>query len=148
MAFKKHAITNIHNAERILQKYVMLKTGTYNFSPFDAEYRTLFNEILKSHINESSETILEDQLMRMVKKFVNELAVKLNVIAEKDKIKISADEVKRLMTVESYLVKDFSTAPPSIYSLSRVGAMSSTSLKNKFKKCMAAHCMNTFKKAG
>jgi AraC-like DNA-binding protein len=63
-----------------------------------------------------------------------------------ENIKISAEEIKRLIIVESYLVKDFSTAPPTINYLSRTAAMSATSLKNKFKKMYGTSMYEHFQK--
>jgi len=85
--------------------------------------------------------------MMMVEKFLTHLYQKLNQLTEDDKIKISPDEIKRLMEVESYLVKDFSTPPPPISFLSRVAAMSTTTLKNKFKKLYGNNLYEYFQKS-
>src|ERR1700733_8743279 len=63
-----------------------------------------------------------------------------------DNVKISTEEIKRLIIVESYLVKDFSTRPPTINFLSRIAAMSTTSLKNKFKKMYGTSLYEHFQK--
>jgi AraC-like DNA-binding protein len=138
---------DIKSMDKVLQKYLQLKTQSYNFAPFDIEYRALFNEVMDSGDVAMKRSILENRIMMMVEKFLTHLYQKLNQLTEDDKIKISPDEIKRLMEVESYLVKDFSTPPPPISFLSRVAAMSTTTLKNKFKKLYGNNLYEYFQKS-
>ncbi|HYJ65051.1 MAG TPA: helix-turn-helix transcriptional regulator, partial [Parafilimonas sp.] len=48
-------------------------------------------------------------------------------------IRASSDELQRLKTVESEILKDFSYTPPNINQLSRMAAMSPSKLKLIFK---------------
>lgn len=125
---------NIESLDTVLQKYLMLKTTSYNFAPFDIEYRTLFNEVMEENDSPMKRFVIENRIMLIVERFLNQLYQKLHQLNENVKVEITHDEVKRLMEVESYLVKDLSTPPPPISFLSRVAAMSTTTLKNKFKK--------------
>ena len=138
---------DITSMDAILEKYFQLKTASYNFAPFDIEYRALFNEVMDGGDAIMKRSILENRIMMMVEKFLTHLYQKENQLTEDDKIKISPDEVKRLMEVESYLVKDFSTPPPPISFLSRVAAMSTTTLKNKFKKLYGNNLYEYFQKS-
>ena len=138
---------DIESMDKLLGKYLQLKTLSYNFAPFDVEYRSLFNEVMDSEDAIMKRSILENRIMMMVEKFLTHLYQKLNQLSESDKIKISPDEIKRLMEVESYLVKDFSIPPPSISYLSRVAAMSTTTLKNKFKKLYGNNLYEYFQKS-
>ena len=138
---------DIKSMDKVLQKYLQLKTQSYNFAPFDIEYRALFNEVMDGGDAAMKRSILENRIMMMVEKFLTHLYQKLNQLTEDDKIKISPDEIKRLMEVESYLVKDFSTPPPPISFLSRVAAMSTTTLKNKFKKLYGNNLYEYFQKS-
>lgn len=138
---------DITSMDVILEKYLQLKTDSYNFAPFDIEYRALFNEVMDGGDAIMKRSILENRIMMMVEKFLTHLYQKENQLTEDDKIKISPDEVKRLMEVESYLVKDFSTPPPPISFLSRVAAMSTTTLKNKFKKLYGNNLYEYFQKS-
>jgi AraC-like DNA-binding protein len=122
------------DADNLVRKYLMRKTGDFNFATFDDEYHNLFNRIFCKGYDKNIEEDINNDLMLMIAKFVRELIPKLNSIKETEKVKISIDEVKRLMIVESCLTKDFSITPPSISCLSKVAAMSTTSLKTKFKK--------------
>jgi AraC-like DNA-binding protein len=137
---------DINSLDKVLQKYLLLKTDVYNFVPFDIEYRSLFNEVLDGGDAIMKSSILENRIMMMVEKFLTQIYQKIALVNENEKIKISPDEVKRLMEVESYLVKDFSTPPPPISFLSRVAAMSTTTLKNKFKKLYGNNLYEYFQK--
>lgn len=138
---------NIESLDDVLQKYLSLKTGSYNFAPFDIEYRTLFNEVMEDTDSIMRKSITENRIMLMVEKFLHYLYQKLHQLAEIDKVKISHDEIKRLMEVESYLIKDFSTPPPPLSYLSKVAAMSATTLKNKFKKLYGSNVYEYFQKS-
>jgi len=138
---------NIKSLDKILQKYLLLKTATYNFAPFDIEYRSLFNEVLENNDAAMKKSIAENRIMMMAEKFLTQLYQKLSPIGEAGAIKIPEDEIKRLMEVESYLIKDFSTPPPPISFLSRVAAMSTTTLKNKFKKLYGNNLYEYFQKS-
>ena len=137
---------DINNMDTVLGKYLKLKAASYNFAPFDIEYRTLFNEVMDGGDAVMKNSILENRLMMMVEKFLTQL-FQLTQAKDNEKIKISPDEVKRLMEVESYLVKDLSTPPPTISFLSRVAAMSATTLKNKFKMLYGNNLYEYFQKS-
>jgi AraC-like DNA-binding protein len=137
---------DIKNMDSVLEKYLKLKAASYNFAPFDIEYRTLFNEVMDGGEAIMKKSIVENRLMMMVEKFLTQL-FQFDQAEVDEKIKISPDEVKRLMEVESYLVKDLSTPPPTISFLSRVAAMSTTTLKNKFKKLYGNNLYEYFQKS-
>jgi AraC-like DNA-binding protein len=148
---KKNWLSRYFNGNDItetLKKYLKLKTNNYNFSPFDIEYKTLFKEIMEERksvkVNSSD---IEKRIMILVEKFIKELSYKLGTIKENDKIKISPDEVRRLMEAESYLVRSSTSPAPSIYSLSKIAAMSTTTLKNKFKKMYGYTLYEYFQKS-
>lgn len=136
---------DLKSMDSVLGKYLKLKTASYNFAPFDVAYRTLFNEVMEEDNAVMNKVITENRIMMLVEKFLSQLYQKIN--QWDDKIKISPDEVKRLMDVESYLVKDLSTPPPPISFLSRVAAMSTTTLKNKFKVLYGANLYEYFQKS-
>ena len=138
---------DIKSMDKMLEKYLQLKTAIYHFAPFDVAFRSLFNEVMDGENQIMKRSILENRIMMMVEKFLAHLYQKLSPIQADDKIKISPEEIKRLMEVESYLVKDFSTPPPPISFLSRVAAMSTTTLKNKFKKLYGNNLYEYFQKS-
>jgi AraC-like DNA-binding protein len=137
---------DIKKMDKVLENYLQLKTGCYNFAPFDIEYRALFNEVIEGDDAVMKRSILENRVMMMVERFLTQLYQRMNQLQEGNKTKILPDEVKRLMEVESYLVKDLSTPPPISF-LSRVAAMSATTLKNKFKKLYGTNLYEYFQKS-
>ncbi len=138
---------DIKSLDTVLKKYLDLKTATYNFCPFDIEYRSLFTEVLEGEDSAMKRSITENRIMMMIEKFLTHLNQNIHLLSDNEKVKFSDDEIKRLMEVESYLVKDFSTPPPSISFLSRVAAMSTTTLKNKFKKIYGINLYEYFQKS-
>lgn len=138
---------DINSMDKVLEKYLQLKTVCYHFAPFDIDYRALFTEVMDADNAAMQQSIVENRVMMMVEKFLTHLYQKVNQLTGDDKIKISPDEIKRLMEVESYLVKDFSSPPPPITFLSRVAAMSTTTLKNKFKKLYGNNLYEYFQKS-
>ena len=64
--------------------------------------------------------------------FFSDVSSNLHDFLESEKVKISKDEINRLMTVRKYL--DIDLPPPTFTSLTKIALMSSTSLKTKFKK--------------
>ena len=138
---------DIKSLDKVLEKYLELKTGIFNFAPFDIEYRSLFNEVMEGENTAMKRSIAENRIMMMVEKFLTYLYQNVGQLAGNDKVKILHDEIKRLMEVEAYLVKDFSTPPPPITFLSRVAAMSTTTLKNKFKKLYGNNLYEYFQKS-
>lgn len=137
---------DIKSLDEVLQKYLQLKTDAYNFAPFDIEYRQLFNEIFENNDAALKQSVVENRIMMMIEKFLKHLCQNLSQITEKEKVKLSPHEIKRLMEVEACLVKDFS-APPPIFFLCRVAAMSATTLKNKFKKLYGNNLYEYFQKS-
>jgi len=137
---------DINSLDDILQKYLNLKTDSYNFAPFDIEYRAWFNEVMEVTDSAMKKSIIENRIMLMVEKFLNNLYAKFHMADAWVENLLPHHEVKRLMEVESYLVKDFSTPPPPISFLSRVAAMSTTTLKNKFKKLYGINVYEYFQK--
>ena len=139
---------DIRSMSEIFKKYLRLKITNHNFTPFDIEYKTLFNQIMQdSGEDYIRRPFTKNRIMMIVEKFLSELSQKLNTIKQNDKIRISNNEVKRLLEAESYIVKQSSTLLPSIYSLSKLAAMSTTTLKTKFKKMYGYTLYEYFQKS-
>lgn len=124
----------IQSTDGVLKKYLSLKTASINFDPLDADYRQLFNEVLEEQKgnNQMKKIIIQNRIMMLVERFFARLYRKMGSV--KDEIKVSNDEIHRLMHVETLLVKDFSIAPLTISEMARKAAMSETKLKTLFKK--------------
>jgi AraC-like DNA-binding protein len=122
------------SADELLQQYLSLKTAGFNFEPFDAVYRSLFNEVLDDHKdNPLQKTFLQNRIMQLIEKFFTSLANKTHLISPTHKITLSHKEIDKLMEVETILIKDFSVPPPTISQLARNATMSPSKLKSSFR---------------
>lgn len=109
----------------------VLKKGS--ITPIDADFRSLMHELttagnyhplITNYINTRCMLLLERFITRFM--YQSEAGQQLT-------FKVNADEISRLMRVESRLVKDYSQPPPTIEVLSKAAAMSPTKLKKDFK---------------
>lgn len=124
----------IDSADKVIQKYLALKTSSFNFEPFDVEYRHLLTEILDEEKRNSpmKTVIIQNRIMLLIERFFTRLYKKMSTIHSE--ISIKEDEVQQLMNIEARLVKDFSVTPPTIPQLARTAGISETKLKMLFKK--------------
>ncbi|MGI8950807.1 MAG: helix-turn-helix domain-containing protein [Chitinophagaceae bacterium] len=100
--------------------------------PVDAEYRSLMNELIIEKINHPLQLhFIQNRIMLLLERFIIKCLQKIQ--PDKTTLKLSDDEIFRLMKIESLLIKDFSISPPNIGMLSRISAMSPTKLKKDFK---------------
>jgi AraC-like DNA-binding protein len=123
------------SSDELLQRYLALKTAGFNFEPFDAGYRSLFNEVLDDHKdNPMQKVILQNRIMQLIEKFFTSLVKKSKQLALDNYIFLSHKEIDKLMEVESLLIKDFSEPAPTISQLAKMAAMSPSKLKSSFRK--------------
>jgi AraC-like DNA-binding protein len=111
----------------------------------DVEYRPILDELLEASINQPLRIrFIQNRVLLLLEKFIEkQLQHKTIPVA---KAKLGESEVERLMQAESLLVKDYSTAPPTISKLSRICAMSATKLKNDFKSLYGVPIYEYFQK--
>ena len=117
----------------LLKKYMVMKTRKTQIDCSNYLFRALFLKI----INEANKEILdfdyiEKKVILLLTIFFSDVSANLHDFLESEKVKISKDEINRLMSVKKYL--DFDLPPPTFTSLTKIALMSSTSLKTKFKK--------------
>ncbi len=136
----------LDKVDEFLKKHLFFKLHDYTFLQQYIEYQPLINKVLSSNSKDDKldHPVVKEGIVLMVEKFLHLLNKKFT-IQPTDKIKIFSDEVKRLMEVEMHLLKDFSN-PPSLLCLSKIAAMSLTTLKNKFKKIYGTTLYNYFQK--
>ncbi|MEO5890419.1 MAG: helix-turn-helix transcriptional regulator [Ferruginibacter sp.] len=120
--------------DKVIKKYISLKTASFNLEPLDAEYRQLLNETLDENErrNPMSNVIIQNRIMLLIERFFTRLYSKIYLFPKRKKI--DNKEIQQLMTVEFALVNDFSKLPPSMPELARISMMSQTKLKTLFKK--------------
>ncbi len=118
-----------------LKKYLGTKYGQDSIqigtSVFGNIFRRITGEIDKPTAGNYS---IKQNIKRLLEVFFSDINERLNDFAEYEKIKISREEVLRLMVVRKYLDRDMGFSPPNFSLLTKMALMSSTSLKTKFKK--------------
>lgn len=124
----------IQSTDEVLQQYLAIKSAGFNFEPFDAEYRTLFNEVLEEQKDNPLEKVfLQNRIMLLIEKFFKSLVAKMSQLAENQKVSLSHKEIDKLMEVESLLIQDFSQPAPTIAQLAKTATMSPSKLKSSFR---------------
>jgi AraC-like DNA-binding protein len=116
----------------ILFTNVLMKAPMYYYELIDSEYRRLMHEMMQAK-NDSSLGRLKmyNRVMVVLERFFVRYYRKISETHRH--FKISSDEMQRLKTVETEILKDFSFTPPNINQLSRMAAMSPSKLKLVFK---------------
>ncbi|MES2431916.1 MAG: AraC family transcriptional regulator [Bacteroidota bacterium] len=136
----------ISSNDKVIQKYLALKTASINLEPFDTQYRQLFNTILEEEKKDNplKTVIIQNRIMLLIERFFTRLYKKMETkIFRKT---LSDEEIQRLMNTEAKLVKDFSLAPPTIPQLAKKAVMSETKLKTLFKKVYGSSIYEYYQK--
>ena len=132
--FSKASLSNIidsYSLEKLFTQYLPKNLQKDRPELIDVEYRPILDELLEVKPNHPLRiNFIKNRVLLLLEKFIHK-QMHAKVIPLKSKLDES--EVERLMQAESLLVKDYSTAPPTISKLSRICAMSATKLKNDFK---------------
>lgn len=116
----------------VLQKYLSLKTESFDIEPLDAGYLKLMDELWQAKKEDPLQNIfLQNRVALLVERFFTRLYSKINLL--QGKFDLSSDVITRLIKVEQLLVEDFNKMPPTIDEFSRLFSMSSTKLKKSFK---------------
>jgi AraC-like DNA-binding protein len=118
--------------DKILQKYLSLKAASFDAEPLDGEYRRLFNEVMEQRDEDPLRiAIIHNRIMLLVERFFTRLYAKLPSM--QFEVRLSKDDIGRVMDIEALLVKDFSQPAPTIAVLARLASMSASKLKKSFK---------------
>lgn len=116
-----------------LVKYLAVKTKDSLAVESSPIFKSLFHKvIIESNKQFSNTDKLEKLISLLLAEFFSAITTDVYRFMEAEKVKISKDEINRLINIRKHLDKD--TPPPSLDSLTKIALMSSTSLKTKFKK--------------
>jgi AraC-like DNA-binding protein len=116
----------------VLQKYLSLKTESFDIEQLDAEYLKLMDDLWNAKKDDPLQNIfLQNRVALLVERFFTRLYNKANLL--KGEFDLSSEVIQKMITVEELLSKDFSKLPPTIDEFSRMVSMSSTMLKKSFK---------------
>lgn len=135
ISFSRQWLNNFLGVEKVgdlIRKYLSLKISSFNYEPLDSEYKRIIADILHCEDDRLFESlIIQNRLMLLLERFFTRIYKKMSD-ASFD-LKVSSDDLQRLMVVEAELLKDFSIVPPGIPKLARMAAMSPSKLKNSFR---------------
>ncbi len=133
------------SAEKVINNYFAPAIVKEIPEIIDVEYRPILDELLEQQIKQPLRiNYIQNRALLLLEKFIEKQVVRNN--APVLKARLGESEVERLMQAESLLVKDYSTAPPTISKLSRICAMSATKLKNDFKSLYGVPIYEYFQK--
>ncbi len=121
----------IEKMDEVLQRYLSLKARSFHIRDVDLDSRLLMNEIFQTSQSSPIEAAyLQNRIMKILENFFTWMYQQMSQL--KLSIRLSRDEVGKLMEIETELINDLSSAP-TINQLSRKAAMSPSKLKKQFK---------------
>lgn len=122
----------LNSNNEVLQKYITLKTGSFDLQKLDVQYNRLLNSLWQVEKTEPLHNIfLQNRVTLLMERFFMHLTEKVHLLD--GKFTLSPEDINRLVEVEKLLSTDFSKNPPTIDYFSKMVSMSSTVLKKKFK---------------
>jgi AraC-like DNA-binding protein len=146
--FSKEWLEHFLGVEKVgslIKKYLSLKMSAFNYEPMDTEYKRLLAETNVAEADRTFEMlIVQNRIMLLLERFFTRIYKKMSDLHFD--IKLSNDDISRLMEVESALVKDFSVPPPGISKLAKMAAMSPSKLKTSFKEIYGLPVYQYFQK--
>ena len=111
----------------------------------DNQFKSLFYNILNGVNKKVTDLLfLEKSIGELITRFFSKISADLNNYFQSEKIKITSNDVTRLMEVRKFL--DTETPPPCLHLLTKIAFMSGTSLKTKFKKMYGATLYEYFQR--
>jgi AraC-like DNA-binding protein len=116
----------------VLQKYLSLKTESFDIEQLDEEYLKLMDDLWNAKKDDPLQNIfLQNRVTLLIERFFTRLYSKTNLL--QGKFNLSSSVIQKMIQIEHLLSDDFSKLPPTIDEFSKIVSMSSTMLKKSFK---------------
>jgi len=131
----------------LLHKYLSLKASRITADPLDLEYKKLIQEIIEL-VNGSGpfkQIAVQNRVMLLIERFFMRMAVKMET--SHSDIKLSREDISRVMEIESLITRDVFNPAPFIPELAKIVNISETKLKNDFKSVYGVPIYQYFQKA-
>ncbi len=131
----------------LLHKYLSLKASRISMEPLDIEYKKLIHEII-DQVNGSSQfkqVAIQNRIMLLIERFFMRVAVKMET--DNPDLKLTREDINRVMEIESLLTRDVFSPSPFIPELAKMVNISETKLKNNFKTVYGLPIYQYFQKA-
>jgi AraC-like DNA-binding protein len=131
----------------LLHKYLSLKASRITMEPIDIEYKKLIQEIITLVTGEEQfkQIAIQNRVMLLIERFFMRMAVKMQ--DTKLDMKLSREDINRVMEVEAILTQDVFKPSPFISELAKMMRISETKLKNDFKMVYGMPIYQYFQKA-
>jgi AraC-like DNA-binding protein len=131
----------------LLQKYLSLKASRITMEPLDMDYKKLLQEIMDLLAGDEpfKQLAIQNRIMLLLERFFMRMSVKMENNAFD--IKLSREDINRVMEVESLITKDLFRPAPIIPELAKLVNVSETKLKNNFKTVFGVPIYQYFQKA-
>ena len=131
----------------LLHKYLSLKASRITMEPLDIEYKKLIQEILDlvNGKEQFKQIAVQNRIMLLIERFFMRMALKMET--NTFDIKLSREDINRVIEVESIITKDVFSPAPYIPELARLVSISETKLKNDFKTVFGIPIFQYFQKA-
>ena len=131
----------------LLRKYLSMKASRITMEPIDIEYKKLIQETITLVTGEEQfkQIAVQNRVMLLIERFFMRLAVKMQ--DAKLEIRLSREDINRVMEVEALLTQDVFKPSPFISELAKMVHISETKLKNDFKSVYGIPIYQYFQKA-
>jgi AraC-like DNA-binding protein len=121
----------IEKDDKIVRRYLTLKTRKLIMEPLDGEYKQLMRELIEADFhNPVYYTIVENRVMRLIEKFFTNMYQRAGKLPT---YRIDNTDVYKMMEVETELIKDYSKPAPTIENLSEKFGLGISKLKRQFR---------------
>lgn len=123
----------LQDSDDLLKKYLSLKTAKLLFVALDLQYKQLAEEIFSLSSGTDAMKLLgmEHRVMQVLELFFRRIIEKLN--QPETTLPLNRQDISRIMNIESSLIADVFTLPPTIKQLATQYNISETKLKKDFK---------------
>ncbi len=121
----------IEKDDKVIRRYLALKTRKLVMEPLDGEYKKLINELITADFhNPVYYAIVENRVMLMIEKFFTSI---YNRSGKLPAYRIEKADIYKMMEVEAHLTRDFSQQAPTIEALSEKYGIGISKLKRQFR---------------
>src|SRR5450432_482588 len=131
----------------LLHKYLSLKASRITMEPLDIEYKRYIQDIIElvNNSGQFRQIAIQNRIMLLIERFFMRMAVKMESNALD--LKLSKEDIRRVMEVESLITRDVFSPAPFIPELAKMVNISETKLKNNFKSVFGVPIYQYFQKA-
>jgi AraC-like DNA-binding protein len=131
----------------LLHKYLSLKASRITVEPLDIEYKKLIQDVLNlvNGRGQFRQIAIQNRIMLLIERFFMRMAVKME--SNMLDIKLSREDINRVMQIESLITRDVFSPAPFIPELAKMVNISETKLKNNFKTVFGVPIYQYFQKA-